>query len=318
MEAEKMKIKVTSGLNAVGVPILSQTFERLLNTVPNVNAEFLPPDHISTTNWNDVDVLWNIGFFFNIDCLLDWIKAYYPKIKTVNTWVGSDILNSAMWWQERHKCMRCATRSIDIHVADGVNLQDELKGQFNFDSFYVPSVPDPIPLTPLRNINPLNVAVYCGSNPEFYRVPLTVEVARKLPRFHFNFYSMFKETIAPFSMPLNGEFRGFFLAGEKLAEYARNDYLLTLPQHGSVSLMLIEFMQMGRAVVSNIKTPFVYHVDEPVTAEAVVEQLQRAYTDTLKKGLNVEASKYYHSEYGFEKAKTYILPILEELRKIET
>ncbi len=46
------------------------------------------------TNWNSVDVVWSIGFFFNIDCLLDWFKILHLQIKTVNTWVGSDIQNA--------------------------------------------------------------------------------------------------------------------------------------------------------------------------------------------------------------------------------
>jgi len=71
---------------------------------------------------------------------------------------------------------------------------------------------------------------------------------------------------------------------------------------------------MGRRVISNIDAPFVYHVQEPVTAEGVQKALEKANADGSD-GPNEEASKYYHKEYGFEKVRGYIEPILKELEE---
>jgi len=306
-----MKIKVMSGLRAIGLPVLAPTFTRILNIIPGVEAEFVPPEKVHAVNWNEVDAVWNLGFFFDIDCFFDWLKALYPEVKTVNTWVGSDILNSVDWFKQRTKCYRCALRSIDLHVADGLNLAEELKQSLGLESYYVPSVPDPLPLSPI--VHKSYVAVYAPAHrKDFYHHPQIVEVARLNPHMHFDFYSYTPDPDFP-ALP-NCHFQGFLQNGAKLKAFKDDAYLIMLPEHGSVSMMLIEFMMMGRRVISNIDAPFVYHVQEPVTAEGVQKALEKANADGSD-GPNEEASKYYHKEYGFEKVRGYIEPILKELEE---
>jgi len=307
-----MKIKVTSGATAIGVPVLSKTFENILNTIPGVEAEFLTPEKLlQKGNWSDVDVVWNIGFFFDIDLFLDWLKGYYPEIKTVNTWVGTDILNSVQWFTLRSKCYHCALRSIDIHVADGLNLQEELKQRLQLESFYVPSVPDPIPITPLTHDR---VAVYLPAHrKDFYNGDAIMEIVKKFPSTEFDFYSITPDPDFP-QLP-NCHFKGFLSGKEKLDAFTEDAVLITLPEHGSTSLMLIEFMMMGRRVVTNIKTKYAYLVD-PVTIQNVIASLTVALNDISKEGVNSEASKYYHEEYGFEKVKSFINPVLEKVKKL--
>lgn len=307
-----MRIKVTSGLTAVGLPVLAPIFTRILNTVPGVEADFIEPEEIMDTNWNTVDVVWNLGFFFDVDCLFDWLKALYPEMKTVNTWVGTDILNSIGWFKQRSKCYRCALRSTDIHVADGLNLVQELKQLGIENAYYVPSVPDTLPLLPITQKN--RVAVYAPAHrKEFYRYQIAVEVAKLEPSYHFDFYSITPDNDFP-NLP-NCHFKGFIQGEQKLQAFADDAYLVMLPEHGSVSMMLIEFMMMGRRVISNIEAPFVYRVREPVTVEDVKGALERAFADTCSKGLNEEASKHYLKEYGFEKVRGYIEPVLKELEE---
>lgn len=305
-----MKIEVMTGVSAIGLPVLAPTFTRILNTIPNVEAEFIPPEKIHDVNWNEVDAVWNLGFFFDIDCFFDWVKALYPEAKTVNTWVGSDILNSAAWFKQRAKCYRCALRSIDIHIADGLNLVEELKQHLALESRYVPSVPDPLPLTSIMHKS--NVAVYAPAHrKDFYHHQLIVEVARLEPALYFDFYSYTPDPDFP-ELP-NCHFKGFLEGEAKLQAFKDDAYLIMLPEHGSVSMMLIEFMMMGRRVISNIDAPFVYRVQEPVTVEGIQKELKKAHADTWSKGSNEDASKYYHKEYGFEKARGCIEPILKEL-----
>ena len=306
-----MKIKVMSGITAIGLPVLAPTFARILNTIPGVEAEFLQPESISTVNWNEIDAVWNIGFFFDIDCFFDWLKALYPQVKTVNTWVGTDILNAVQWFRQRAKCYRCALRGIDIHVADGLNLVQELRESLSLESQYVPSVPEPIPFSS-HIMDATRVAVYAPAHrKEFYRHQVAVEVARLEPAMHFDFYSITPDNDFP-SLP-NCEFKGFLQGNEKLEAFKNSSYLIVLPEHGSVSMTLIEFMMMGRRVISNIDAPFVYLVKEPVTPENVREQLKKARIDTLAKGANEEASKHYHIQYGFKAVAKHIEPILKEL-----
>lgn len=282
--------------------------------MPNTEADFVNPQDYRNTNWNEADVVWNIGFFSHVDCFLDTLKALFPHIKTVNTWVGTDILSAMEWFDARPKCARCALRSIDIHVADGTNLQAELKQYFGLDCFYVPSIPDPIPLTPLPQFQK-NVAVYCPSHrKEFYHYNAILQLAQKEPSFNFHFFSITPDPDPP--KLVNAYFEGFFLGEEKTKAFTECSYLIVLPQHGSVSMMLIEFMQMGRRVISNIDAPFVYKVSTPITSEQLQEQLKRAYQDTLKTGVNESASKYYHKEYGIERVKETIHPILEKIEKM--
>lgn len=306
-----MEVKIA--VISAGVKFVPETFTHILKSA-GYDVAFYPLDRkkgYGYIDWKSIDVVYNVGFFFNVDVLFDALKAKYPHLKIVNWWVGVDILNAASFIRARPKCRRCIFRSIDVHVVDCVDFIKELKDGLNIKkSWYVPSIPEPMPLTRLPN--DFAAAVYMPPHRKaFYGYPIIIETARQLPDVPFYFFSLFNydrdKTVPP--MP-NVHFVGFVQGEDKFDWWSKCSACLTIPIHGGVSLTMIEFLQMGRRAVCNKKLPHVYYVKEPLNPNMIVEKLK----EIMKfKEPDEEASKFYHEEYSYDKVIEKVKPVLESL-----
>jgi hypothetical protein len=309
VEGKEMRIAVISA----GVRFLPERFANILASA-GYDAKFYPLDRrtgYAYVDWSSVDVAWGIGFFFECDQLYDALKSKYPHIKIVNTWVGTDLLNTLSFVRARPKCKKCLLKSIDVHVVDDVGFAKELKDWLGVESVYfVPSIPDPMPLRPLPT--EFAVGVYIPPHrKDFYGYPIIVEAAKQLfdvPFYIFAWNNTDKEKTPP---PLpNVHFIGFVEGDEKLDWFGRCSANITIPMHGGVSLTLIEFMQMGRRCVSNKKLPYAYYVEETEMPNGIVERLK----EIMKfKEPDEEASKHYREEYSPKKVVEHVKPVLEAL-----
>jgi hypothetical protein len=308
-EENYMKIAVIS----TGVKFLPERFANILASA-GYDTKFYPLDRrmgYSYVDWNSIDVAWGIGFFFECDQLYDALKSKNPKIRIVNCWVGTDLLNTVSFVRARPKCKKCVLKSIDVHVVDDVSFVKELKDWFGVEgAHFVPSIPDPMPLRPL----PKEFAVGCYIPPhrkDFYGYPIIVEVARQMPDVPFYIFALDNTDKEKTPPPLpNVHFIGFVQGDERLDWYSRCSANITIPMHGGVSLTLIEFMQMGRRCISNKELPYVYHVEESEMPSGVIEKLK----EIMKfREPDLDANKYYREEYSPKKVLEHIKPVLEAL-----
>jgi hypothetical protein len=295
---------------SAGVAFLPERFARILSS-GGYDAKFYPLDPnvgYSYVDWGSVDLVWNVGFFFGPDQLFDVIKERNPGIRIVNWWVGSDILQFYNYVRARPKCRGCMLKSIDAHVVDAPEFIEEVKG-FGVEASYVPSIPDPMPLTPLPM--EFSVALYIPSyRPEFYGYEILVEAARQLPDVPFYAFPSINGW-GKLTPPLSNIHFMPFVQGEgKLAAFSKCSSFISIPVHGGRSLMAIEFLQMGRRVIMNKPMPHVYYVEEPVDPDKIVAYLK----EIMKfKEPDEEASRYYHKEYSPEKVLLHVKPVLEAL-----
>jgi len=305
------------GVTSLGVSILPETFTRILQD-GGYEAQFYPytkKEGYSKVPFKDLDVLWHVGAFFNFDILFDTVKAKKPSLKTVLWWVGTDILNVASFIRARPKCRECLFRNIDIHVVDCIDFVSELKEKLGIeDAWFVPSIPEkPMSVMPLPPSDMFTVASYIPPHrTNFYGYPIIIEVARQMPDVWFHLFPSkairWNPKVKP---PLpNVRFMPFVEGDEKVEAWSRCSAFISIPVHGGVSLMLIEFMQMGRRCISNKKLPHVFYVDEPPTPDKIIPKLK----EIMKfKEPDTKASKYYHEEYSPKKVLEHVKPILERV-----
>lgn len=306
-----MKIAVTS-LGVRGVP---ETFAKVLKE-GGYDAEFYPyirGEGYSNVPFNSIDVFWHIGAFFNFDIAFDMVKEKNPKIQIVLTWVGTDILNVASFLRARPKCRECLLGKVDVHVVDCINFTAELKDRLNIKgTYFVPSIPkEPLPLTPLPE--QFAVAVYCPPHrARFYGLPIVLEVARRHPDVPFYIFPAPTVGWGRTNPPLpNVHLMPFVQGDEKFEWWSKCSVFISLPVHGGISLMAIEFLQMGRRCITNKKSPYMFYVEEPPHPDKVDDALKKVMKF---KDADEEASKYYHEKYSSKKVLEHVKPILEKLK----
>jgi len=140
------------GVTSLGVAGLPARFARILRK-GGYDATFYPYDRekgYSAVPFEDIDMLWHFGGFpeFSFDILFDHAKKKNPKIITSLVWVGTDLLNFCTYTRSRPKCRECMLKNVDIHIVDCPDFAEELKSLGIEKCWYVPSVPDPMPLKP--------------------------------------------------------------------------------------------------------------------------------------------------------------------------
>lgn len=312
------------GVISLGAPLHASNFAKNVDgKSPNYWFTFYPYTReygYGQVDWSQVDVLWNFGFFFNADQIIESIKEENPKLKVVNTWAGSDMLESRQMLAVRPKCKDCLFKAIDIHVTDWVGFQKELKEWFNLESMYVPSIPQkPMSLKPLPK--KFTVAVYMPrERTQFFQYGTIRNVALNLPKIPFYLFPSHRleETDPLFKgipradsfdtgPPANMHFMDFVEGEEKEKWWTDCSALIVIPVHGSVSVTGIEFMQMGRSVITNREIPY---MEECNTVDAI-----KLCLSVLKhrKKPNSAASKYYLEEYSPKRQFEYTEKVLKKL-----
>jgi len=296
------------GVISLGAPYHGNIFVNNMNaTLKHYSFEFIMPSkeygwqHVDPRNF---DILWFYGFHALPDLLISKFKAKNPTLKVVVDWVGSDILEFVAFIRVRPQCKDCIINNVDVHVADGLNLVKELDS-LGIKASYVPSVPEKgFELKPLPE--KFAVAAYVpGFRADFFNFPMINEAAWFLNDVEFNLFGGGDVAIA--TEYANVHYRGWVEADERRKWWEASSVALYLPQHGSLGLIAIEFLQMGRWVISTLEYAHVFKcstVDELVwTLESLKER---------KEG-NIEGSKYYLEQYSAEKQAEKVKEVLDKL-----
>lgn len=246
---------------------------------------------ISKVDWRQFDILWNIGTFLsaNTDILYEMVKKKNPQIKIISHWVGTDLLQLSQFTAYRKKCLPCVLENIDLHVTDNRNFQKEFYELTGLDAEYVTLIPEkPLELKPL----PEKFAVACYAyHPrlEFYRFATVIDTATKMLDVEFYFFRL--EGESPIK---NVHYLGWVQGEKKMEMLEKCSVALSIPLHGSLSVLCIELLQMGRRVIASEPHPHCYHAQKP-------DDIIRFLTEIKDKvSPDEEASKFYQEEYSLK------------------
>jgi hypothetical protein len=270
-----------------------------------MDAAFLE-GNIGEVDWPRYDVVWSVGNFLsaNIDILYEFVKKKNPAIKIIAHWVGTDLLQLSQFAANRKKCMSCVLEDVDLHVVDNVNFQKEFYGLTGVDAGYVTLIPEALlELKPLPE--KFTVACYVPNERlEFYRFVTIIDTARQMSDVQFLFFRT--EGKSPLT---NCQFLGWVEGKQKLDLYERCSTALSIPQHGSLGVWVIELMQMGRRAITSEPHP---HCLTPENPEHIVELLQQ-----LKNlnSMDEEASKFYRKEYSPKHQIELVDAVLKKLSR---
>lgn len=281
-----MKMAITN----LSIPYHCINFHRNLKEA-GYNATLLEGD-IAKVDWKQYDVLWNIGTFLsmNVDILYEIVKKKNPQIKIVSHWVGTDLLQLHQFTANREKCLRCILQDIDLHVTDNRNFQKEFYELTKLDAEYVPLIPEhPLTLKPL----PEKFAVACYAyHPrlEFYRFATVIDTATKFPDVDFYFFRLKGES------PIkNVHYLGWVKDEKKMEMLEKCSVALSIPQHGSLSVLVIELLQMGRRAITSEPYPYCLQAQNPEHIMKLLSELKD------KVSPDEEASKFYQEEYSLKR-----------------
>lgn len=259
----------------------------------------------SHVDWSEVDVLWNMGYFFTVDQLFMQLKVMYPQIKIVNHWIGTDILYIAQFLASRPLCKHCFLSKIDLHLVDDYSFQQELHNLFYLETLFVPTLPEhPMPLTPLPE--EFAVGVYLPFyKRDFYRFNDIFKVAMQLPDIPFYVFSLDKWEME--GVPENIQFTEYIPPEKKEEVWGLCSVFISVPIHGGLGITAIEMEQMGRDVITDKEYPHTHRIESLIDMVGVIKKLK------AKSKLNKKGSEFYHQEYSVENLQKYTLEALAKL-----
>jgi hypothetical protein len=293
-----MKLAITN----LSIPLHCVNFHRNLKEA-GYDATLLQGD-ISKVDWRQYDVLWNIGSFLsmNVDILYEIVKKRNPNIKIVSHWVGTDLLQLNQFVTYRKKCLRCVLQDIDENVTDNRNFQKEFYDLTGLDAEYIPLIPEkPYDLKPL----PEKFAVACYAyHPrlEFYRFATIIDTATKFPDMDFYFFRLEGE-----SPVKNVHYLGWVEDKRKMELLEKCSVALSIPQHGSLSVLCIEMLQMGRRAITSEPHPHCLQAENP-------QDIIRFLTELKDKvSPDEETSKFYQEEYSLKHQLELVDGVLKKL-----
>jgi len=296
------------GSMSLGAPHHAKIFAKNMNgKMRQYSFSFIEyqDEHWRKLNARDYDVVWFYGFFGNSDTFLLLLKEQNPKLKAVVMWVGSDILEYAMFATHKPQCKSCIVKNVDVHVTDGLNFIKELDS-LGIQASFIPSIPvKTLEFKPLPE--QFSVAAYVpGYRADFYNYPMIREVAVAMPDVEFHIFGGGNVLLTPDSP--NVYYHGWVEGEEKEKWWQKNSAVLYLPKHGSLGVTAIEFLQMGRWAIRNTECP--PHIFQCSSAHAIVDVLTELKT---KKEGNVEGSEYYRREFTPEKQAEKVKQVLDRL-----
>jgi len=102
-------------------------------------------------------------------------------------------------------------------------------------------------------------------------------------------------------------YNGWVEGEEKRKWWEQTSVFIYIPRHGSLGVTAIEFLQMGRWVVSTLEYP---HVFKCLNAEELLSVLTSLKD---KKEANIEGCKYYLNEYSAQKQAEEVKQVLDKL-----
>lgn len=184
-------------------------------------------------------------------------------------WIGSDVAAIAglprwrrAWWVAR------ARRIVDLHLADSPELAEEIIRLGLPPPRVVRLLPVTLRARPSPPPAPFSVLSYWSDATfRFYRGDWVLRLAREFPRIPFRVVGRCR---AVPGAPANVEFLGW--VEDMAPRYDQASVLIRLPEHDSISVMVLEMLARGRHAIYSRRFPHCVFAD---TYEAARDALTR-------------------------------------------
>lgn len=236
------------------------------------------------------DILFNVGYFQTAGRLFRDIKLLHPDKKIINLWIGTDILQTKTS-NERGLLSNftLANKYIDKHITNSKQFQTEIEVFFDLETDIIPTVPSELlSVKPLPNEFSISTFVP-DAKPEWYNYDLMIEIAREFKKTPFYIFGW--DVDKPVDSP-NITHLGFLKNKEKIEYMKEISLFIRIAVHDSVSVFMIEFLQMGRYVINKMNLPCVFNCNtfrEIVKAINEIKELKEP---------NREGSEFYRVNYS--------------------
>ncbi len=194
-------------------------------------------------------------------------------------WIGSDLLSfrdtsRGRWatWVNR----RAASRWASAHLADSPDLAAEL-AELGITAKVVRLLPAQIEADVLPLPERFAALSYWSDQRfSFYGGDTVLELARRLPKVEFRILGA---SGAGVEAPANVEFLGFRRDVEAI--YRESTVLIRLPEHDSLSAMVLEMLARGRYVIYNRRLDHCHFAEDVTGAQAALESIGQAGTPNV-------------------------------------
>ncbi len=224
--------------------------------------------------WGNFDAIYRIGgsgtWMYNL------ILAYTGK-PILWHWIGSDVL-----LLQRGKLARCLQKFLSrhkipywprLHAADSPDVQRELQ-LLGIQADVVRLLPERIeaPVEPLPETFTV-LSYWLENRKQFYGGDIVMRLARELPEVRFLILGAAEDE--QIDLP-NVHFLGWQTHLETF--YSQSSVLLRLPEHDSLSAMVLEMLARGRYIIYNKPMTGCHFARNYAETKEALEQIQKLHT----------------------------------------
>ena len=235
------------------------------------------------------------------------VAGWLLRKRLVWHWIGSDVLHykrgrGVMQVLRR----RLALRHVDLHLADSPELADELKS-LNIDATVCRLLPASIEAEILPLPDRFRVLSYWFDDRRaFYGGDLILELARQMPDVEFLIAGAGGKGVA---RPANVTFLGTLADMEPV--YRQIAVFLRLPEHDSLSAMVLESLARGRYVI--------YNKDFPCCRPARTLEEVRAALDELRRSSepNREGAEFVRASFSLQNEADTLRRIYDRILPVD-
>ncbi len=221
-------------------------------------------------------------------------------------WIGSDVVSFASGrgsklWRGFVNRLIIYKRAV-AHISDSEYLLDELK-QLGIDASMVRLLPRLVEAEPIPLPQKLTVISYWDElTRDFYKADILFALAREFPEVEFKILkaSDDKKDSAP-----NVKFLGFQSDMETV--YKNASVLMRIPEHDSLSTMVLEMLVRGRYVIYNKKLTGCHYAHDFNSAKKALAEIIDLNT------MNTEGAEFVKENYSPAKEAEKLEKILKTL-----
>ena len=258
---------------------------------------------IFTFKWRNYDLVYQVCGINS--WLLSLLMGLLGKDFIIH-WIGSDVMSfgggkASRGWRKGITSMISYKRAV-AHISDSEYLLDELK-ELKIDAPIVRLLPDIVEADPILLPEKFTVISYWDElTRDFYRADIIFALARDFPDIEFKILNASGDKK---DSALNVKFLGF--QSDMKTAYKNASVLIRIPEHDSLSTMVLEMLARGRYVIYNKRfTGCHYAHDFRFAKEALAEIIE---LNTI----NTEGADFVKENYSPSKEAEKLGKILKTL-----
>lgn len=266
-------------------------------------------DAISVLKWL-VTFKWrNCDLVYQVSGTNSWFVSLFMALlgkQFIIHWIGTDVASfsngkASRGWRKYITSLISYKRA-EAHISDSEYLLDELK-ELNIEAPIVRLLPALVEAEPVALPEKFSVVSYWDeSTRDFYRADIIFALAREFPEVEFKILKATgdKKQSAP-----NVKFLGF--QSDMDTAYKNASVLIRIPEHDSLSTMVLEMLARGRYAIYNKRlTGCHYAHDFRFAKEALAEIIDL-------NAINTEGAEFVKEHYSPAKETEKLKKILKTL-----